>query len=113
MKYVIGTPVPKHNAMNEHNRNDGKVPFILKIKTIWKWSALNSNCFVRWGRDLIPNEQGEGNPTKLVMTTETDILPFNINQTICIFRNYGSNVVYFSCQLTACIILTETVQNLC
>jgi len=29
-----------------------------------------------------------------------------------IFENYGSNVVYFSCQLTACITLRETVQNL-
>jgi len=43
MKYVIGTPVPEHNAMNEYNGSDRKVPFILKIKTIWKWSALNSN----------------------------------------------------------------------
>lgn len=65
-------------AMNEYNGSDGKVPFILKIKTIWKWSALNSNCFVHWARDLIPNEQEEGNPTKLVKTTETDTLPFNI-----------------------------------
>lgn len=64
--------------MNEYNGSDGKVPFILKIKTIWKWSALNSNCFVHWARDLIPNEQEEGNPTKLVKTTETDTLPFNI-----------------------------------
>jgi len=92
-EYIIGTPVPKHNAMNEYNDSDRKVPFILKIKTTWKWSALNSNCFVYCARDLIPNEQEEGNPTKLVMATETDILPFNINQTVCIFRNYGSNVV--------------------
>ena len=109
---LIGTPMPKHNAMNEHNGSDRKITFILKIKTIWKWSALNSNCFVHWERYVIPNEQGERNPRKLVVTTETDILPFNINQTICIVRNYGSNV-YFSCQLTACIILTVTVQNLC
>jgi len=105
--------MPKHNAMNEYNGSEGNVSFILKIKTIWKWSALNSNCFVHWARDLIPNQQDERNPTKLVMTTEADILPFNKNQIICIFKNCGSNVVYFSCQLTACIVLTETVEILC
>jgi len=40
MKYVICTCVTKHNAMNEYNGSDREVPFILKIKTIWKWSAL-------------------------------------------------------------------------
>jgi hypothetical protein len=97
MKYVIGSPVPKHNAMNEYSYNGSDEKFHLFLdKTIWKWSALNSICFVHSERDVIPNKQEEGNPTKLVMTTETDILPFNINQTISIFRNYGTNVVYFS-----------------
>ena len=75
MKYVIGIPAPKHNAMYEYNGSDRKVPFILKIKTIWKWSALNANGFVHWERDLIPNENGEGNPTKLVVMTKTDPCP--------------------------------------
>jgi len=98
MKYVIGTPVPEHNAMNEYNGSDRKVPFILKIKTIWKWSALNASCFVHCESYLLSNGQREGNPTKLVMMTETDIMPLNINQNIYLCMNDDSLVVFF--QLT-------------
>jgi len=56
-------------------KNTILITFILKIKTTWKWSALNYNCFVHWERDLIPNEKREGNPTKLVVMTETEPCP--------------------------------------
>jgi len=94
-KRHYGTPVPKHNAMNEYNGSDGNVPCILNLNTIWKWSALNSSCFVHWESYLLSNGLREGNKTKLVMMTETDILPLNINQNVFLCMNNGSFVNYF------------------
>jgi len=87
--------VPKRNAMNEYNGSAGKVPCILNLNTRWKWSDLNSSCFVHWESYLLSNGQREGNPSKMVMMTETDILLLSINQNICPCMNYDSFVVYF------------------
>ena len=94
-KRYYGTPVPKHNSMNKYNGSEWKVPCICNLYTIWKFSALNSSCFVHWESYLLSNGQREGNPTKLVMMKETDILPLNINQNICLCMNDDSFVVYF------------------
>jgi len=40
-KKIYGTPVPKHNAMNEYNGSEGKVPCVLNLNTTCKWSAFN------------------------------------------------------------------------
>jgi len=80
--YVI--PVPKHNAMNEYNGSEGKVPCIYNLNTLWKWSAFNSSCFFHWESKLLSSGLREGNPVNLVMMTETDIPPLNINQNVCL-----------------------------
>jgi hypothetical protein len=72
-----------------------KFHIILNLNTIGKCSALNSSCFVHWESYLLSNGQREGNPTKLVMMTETDILLLNINKNICLCMNDDSFVVYF------------------
>jgi hypothetical protein len=94
-KGLYGTPVPKHNAMNEYIGSEGKFPCILNLNTIWQWSALNSSCFVHWESYLLSNGKREGNRTKMVIMTKTDILPLNINQNICLCMNDDSFVVYF------------------
>jgi hypothetical protein len=87
VKKCNGVPVPKHNAMNEYSRSKRKFPRILLPNTMWNGSALSSSCFIRQERYLVYSGQGEGNPTKMVMMTETNTQPFSVNQSMFMFMN--------------------------